>query len=51
MFMGCFAVYGALFATGFWIYGRVFPASMLTGVALIATVFLIKTWGKLKADA
>jgi len=50
MLMGCFAVYGALFATGFWIYGRVYSASVLTGVAIVATVFLVKAWGKLKAD-
>ena len=32
MVLGCFAIYGALFATGFWIYGNVVPAVILTAV-------------------
>lgn len=48
MFYGCVAVYGTLFATGFWIYGRFVGASVLTVLAVTATVLLVKTWGRLR---
>jgi hypothetical protein len=48
MVMGCLAVYTALFATGYWIYGRSLVAAMLSGVAVVATVILIRTWKKLR---
>ena len=47
MVFGCLAVYSALFATGYWIYGNQMPAIVLTVVAVAATVVLVKTWSKL----
>jgi len=48
MVIGCFTVYGALFATGFWIYGNIFPAVFLTIVTLAGTYFIFRIWGRLK---
>ena len=50
MVLGCFAVYSALFATGNWIYGKYPLAVVLSAVAVIATILLIKMWGKLKVE-
>ncbi len=48
MVVGCLGVYSALFATGYWIYGRSLAAALLTAVAVASTVILIRTWGKLR---
>ena len=50
MVIGCIAVYGALFATGSWLYGRIMNATILTFIAIGAFVFLIWVRGRLKAD-
>ena len=47
MVIGCFAVYGTLFATGYWVYGNTVPAIVLTLVALSATFLLFRMWGRL----
>ncbi|MFH5833358.1 sodium:solute symporter family protein [Halalkalibaculum sp. DA3122] len=47
MVLGCIAVYGALFATGYWIYGRWMLAGIITVVAIAASGFLYKAWRKL----
>lgn len=47
MALGCLAVYGALFATGYWIYGNWMLASVITLVSLVASGFLYKAWRKL----
>src|SRR5699024_2580297 len=47
MVMGCIAIYGTLFATGYWIYGRWILAGVITVVALVACVLLFKGWRKL----
>ncbi|MGB2823852.1 MAG: Na+:solute symporter, partial [Phycisphaerae bacterium] len=49
MMVGCAAVYGALFATGFFLYGNIIPAVILTVVAAASAVFLFKTWRKVSA--
>ena len=46
MFMGCFTVYGALFATGFWIYGQTQNALIASAVALLGSVFLLRNFRK-----
>lgn len=50
MVVGCVAVYAALFATGYWIYGRQLWAGILSSIAVGATVILIKTWKKLRME-
>ena len=44
MVAGCFLVYGALFATGFWIYGETVNALIGTALAIGAAYFLYRTW-------
>ena len=46
MVAGCFAVYSALFAIGYWIYGRYAIAALLTVVAVVGAVYLAKAWGR-----
>jgi SSS family solute:Na+ symporter len=50
MLLGCLCIYGALFATGSWIYGNYGWAVVLTATAIMAAGLLIKTWAKLKID-
>ena len=44
MVLGCMLVYCALFATGFWLYGQVMPAIVLSVAAVVAGGFLFKLW-------
>jgi len=48
MVLGCFGVYSALFAVGYWVYGKYALASLLSVVALVSGFFLMKMWKKLK---
>ena len=45
MVIGCLAVYAALFATGYWIYGLLTPAIALTVVAAVSALALARIWG------
>ncbi len=46
MVLGCALVYSALFATGFWLYGQVVPALVLSVVAVVSGIVLFKLWKK-----
>ena len=48
--VGCMTVYGALFATGNWIYGNTTPAVILTAVTIIGGSILMWAWRGLKTD-
>ena len=48
MVLGCFAVYSALFATGYWIYGEHTTASILTLAAAAWAFILTRAWKKLR---
>ncbi len=50
MIVGCFTVFGALFATGHWIYGNIKLASIMTVIAVIGAVALLRIWRNLKTD-
>lgn len=50
MLVGCVAVYGALFAIGNWIYGNYLHATVLTAVAVVASVVIFVLWGRLRTD-
>lgn len=50
MVVGCFAVYSALFAIGYLIYGNYFLACLLIAVAAVSVMFLFRSWGKISAD-
>lgn len=51
MVVGTFAVYFALFSTGYWIYGQVTAAIILTALAVVTSVYLFRLWGRLKTSA
>ena len=42
MVTGCFAVYGALFGTGYWIYGNTTAGAIFTGVFIVSAVALAR---------
>ncbi|MFH1747762.1 MAG: sodium:solute symporter family protein [Planctomycetota bacterium] len=46
MVAGCFAVYSALFGTGYWIYGEYTLAIIMTLIALAATGALMILWNR-----
>ena len=51
MVVGCFAVYSALFSTGYLIYGNLPLSLLLAVVAAASAVFLFKMWGRVIAQA
>jgi Na+/proline symporter len=48
MVAGCFAVYSAVFAAGYYMYGKMIPAVICTAVVVLAVIILISVWGKLE---
>ncbi len=50
MILGCIAVYSALFATGYWIYGEYLTASFTSIMAVAATLLLGRYWKKLSLE-
>ena len=50
MLLGCLSIYGALFATGFWIYGNYGWAVALISGTVITAGLLVRNWSKLKTD-
>ena len=50
MILGAGAIYGALFATGYFLYGQVTLASVVTAVALACAYGLFRIWPRLQFD-
>jgi SSS family solute:Na+ symporter len=50
MLAGCFAVYSSLFAIGYWIYGRLLLAGVLTVVAGLSAVYLVRVWNRVSGS-
>ncbi|MBI1291681.1 Na+:solute symporter [bacterium] len=48
-FFGCLMVYGALFATGYWIYGQMALAIGLTALAVVSGGIVVALWRRLAA--
>lgn len=48
--IGCVAVYAALFAIGAWIYGQWTIAGVCTATAVVGSVILLATWGRVTSD-
>lgn len=48
--LGCIVIYGALFATGFWIYKEYYSAIPITIVTIIATFILTRIWKKIRVN-
>ena len=47
---GCLSIYGALFATGFFLYGDNTKGTVLTVGTVIASIFLWRSWMRISAD-
>jgi Na+/proline symporter len=47
---GTLSIYGALFATGFFLYGEPVQGAILTAGTLVATYFLWHSWMRISAD-
>ena len=50
MMLGCGMIYGAMFATGYWIYGEYTRASVITVLSAIFAVLLVRTWKRVKVN-
>ena len=50
MVLGCVLIYTCMFATGYWIYGETMKGIIFTVIAIVAGLFLIKAWNKMKTD-
>ncbi len=48
--IGCVAVYAAVLASGYWIYAEYLPAVILTALAVVAGMGLLKTWARVNAS-
>jgi Na+/proline symporter len=48
MVIGCFTIYSALFATGFWIYGNIVSGSVATMVAIAGSMIILMNAKKLR---
>ncbi len=46
MLLGCFAVYGALFATGYYLYGQYSSAAGALAMTVVCSVGIFWIWGK-----
>lgn len=49
MLLGCGMIYGAMFATGYWIYGQYTHASVFTFTAIAFGILLVRTWENIRA--
>ena len=50
MILGCGMIYGAMFATGYWIYGEYTLASLITLLSVVFAVLLVRTWKNVKVN-
>lgn len=48
MVVGCLAVYSAIFAAGYYMYGQILYGAIFTAIMVGGIVFLISIWGKLE---
>ena len=48
MLLGCGMIYGAMFATGYWIYGEYTRAGIITVISIVFAVLLTRTWKKVR---
>lgn len=50
MALGCASIYSALFATGYWIYGRTGPAVVLTLLGVVSGIALALAWRQMETQ-
>ncbi len=51
MFAGCVAVYSALFAIGYLIYGNLPLALVLVAVAVLAVIYILRMWSRISRSS
>lgn len=50
MLVGCALIYSCMFSTGFWIYGDYKKAVIISIIAVVSGIFLIRIWRKIKVN-
>ena len=50
VFIGCVVIYSSLFSIGSFLYGNMLTGGILLIVAILGTIFLFKSFGKLRAN-
>ncbi len=50
VFIGCMVIYSSLFSIGSFLYGNMLTGVLLLVVAILGTIFLFKSFGKLRAN-
>jgi Na+/proline symporter len=50
MLLGCVLIYSCLFATGYWIYGEYKHAILVSILAILSGIYLLKMWKKIKKE-
>jgi len=50
MLLGVALVYSTMFATGYWIYGRTTSALVLSAIAAVSGLLLIRTWRSMREN-
>jgi hypothetical protein len=48
MILGCILIYTCMFATGYWIYGEIKLAAILTVIAVVSGILLARVWNRMK---
>jgi Na+/proline symporter len=50
MLVGAILIYTILFATGYWIYGQYKAALILTAIAVLSALLLVRIWRRIRVD-
>ncbi len=50
MLVGCALIYSCMFSTGYWIYGDYKKAVIISIIAVVSGIFLIRIWRKIKVN-
>ena len=50
MVAGAFAIYGVLFTTGLFLYGRIGEAAVAAAISVLAVVYLFRAWPRVRGE-
>jgi hypothetical protein len=50
MLAGTLTVYAALFGIGYWIYARYVTSMVLTAIAIVGAIYLVRVWGRVSGS-
>ena len=48
MLLGCGMIYGAMFATGYWIYGDYNRAVIISLISIVFALLMLRNWKKVR---